>query len=81
LNKQLPAGSSRSVVESYLDSRSIPHSYIDDSEFPNDRRVELALMRGTSQSPLVRADFQVRFRFDESGRLLEYSVREVFPVP
>jgi hypothetical protein len=81
LEQALPVGSSRTTVETYLDSQSIPHSYIDDSKFPNERRVELALIRSTSQSLLVRGDIQIRFRFDESGRLADYSVQEVFTGP
>jgi hypothetical protein len=81
LERATPVGSSRSAVESYLDSQSIPHSYVDDSEFSNERRVELALIRSTRRSPLTTDDIQIRFRFDESGRLLDYSVREVFTGP
>ena len=81
LEKATPVGSSRSAVESYLDSQSIQHSYIDDSKFPNERRVERALIRGTSKSQLVRDDIEIRFQFDEFGRLLNYSVREVFTGP
>ena len=81
LEQALPVGSSRTRVETYLDSQSIPHSYIDDSKSPNERRVELALIRSTSQSLLVRGDIQIRFRFDESGRLADYSVQEVFTGP
>ena len=81
LEKATPVGSSRPAVESYLDSQSIQHSYIDDSEFPNERRVERALIRGTSKSQLVRDDIEIRFQFDEFGRLLNYSVREVFTGP
>jgi hypothetical protein len=77
LEKVTPVGSSRSAVAGYLDSQSIQHSYIEDSKFPNERRVELALIRGTSKSQLVRGDIQIRFQFDEFGRLLNYSVREV----
>ena len=76
-----PVGSSRTAVESYLDSQSIQHSYTDDSKFSNERRVELALIRSTSRSQLVRGDIQVRFQFDEFGRLLNYSVRKVFTGP
>ena len=76
-----PVGSSRSAVENYLDSQSITHSYIADSKFANERRVELALIRGTSKSELVRGDIQIRFQFDESGRLLNYSVRDLFTGP
>ena len=81
LEKATPVGSSRSAVESYLDSQSIQHSYIEDSKFPNERRVELALIQGTSKSQVVRGDIQIRFQFDEFGRLLNYSVREVFTGP
>jgi hypothetical protein len=81
LDQSLPVGSSRAAVESYLDSQSIAHSYLDDPKFPSERRVEFALIRGTSQSLLVRGDIQIRFRFDQSGRLLDYSVQELFTGP
>ena len=81
LERVTPVGSSRTAVESYFDSQSIQHSYTDDSKFSNERRVELALIRSTSRSQLVRGDIQVRFQFDEFGRLLNYSVREVFTGP
>jgi hypothetical protein len=76
LDQSLPVGSSRALVESYLDSQSIPHSYLDDFKFPSEGRVEIALIRGTSQSLFVRGDIQIRFRFDPSGRLLDYSLQE-----
>lgn len=81
LEQAIPLGSSRAAVESYLDSRSIPHSYIDASMLPNERRLELALVQRSSQSQLIRADIQIRFRFDESGRLLDYSTQEIFTGP
>ena len=81
VEKMTPVGSSRSAVESYLDSQSIQHSYIEDSKSPNERRVELALIRGTSKSQLVRGDIEIRFQFDEFSRLLNYSIREVFIGP
>jgi len=81
LERVTPVGSSRTAVESYFDSQSIQHSYTDDSKFSNERRVELALIRSTSRSQLVRGDIQVRFQFDEFGRLLNYSIREVFTGP
>ena len=81
LERVTPVGSSRTAVERCLDSQSIQHSYADDSKFSNERRVELALIRSTSRSQLVRGDIQVRFQFDEFGRLLNYSIREVFTGP
>lgn len=81
LQANTPVGTSRSAVESYLDSRSITHSYIDNPEVPNERRVELALIRDTSRSWLVRGDIDIRFRFDQSDRLLDYSAQEIFTGP
>jgi hypothetical protein len=81
LEQAIPLGSSRSAVESYLDSRSIPHSYIDASKFPNERRLELAPVQLSSQSRLIRGDIQIRIRLDESGRLLDYSTQEIFTGP
>jgi hypothetical protein len=81
LQADTPVGTSRSAVESYLDSRSITHSYVDNPEVPNERRVELALIRDTSRSWLVRGDIDIRFRFDQSDRLLDYSAHETFTAP
>jgi hypothetical protein len=81
LQTNTPVGTSRSAVESYLDSQSMSHSYIDDPKFPKERRVELALVRDTSRSWLVQGDIAIRFRFDQSDRLLDYSAREIFTGP
>jgi hypothetical protein len=81
LQTNTPVGTSRSTVESYLDSQSMSHSYIDDPKFPKERRVELAMVRDTSRSWLVRGDIVIRFRFDQSDRLLEYSAREILTGP
>lgn len=81
LQANIPVGTSRSAVESYLDSRSMPHQYFDDPKFPNERRVEFATVRDTSRSWLVRGDIQIRFRFDESDKLLDYSAHETFTAP
>ena len=81
LEQSLPIGSGRAAVEVYLDSQSIPHSYLDDPRKPSERRVELALIRGTSQSLFARGDIQIQFHFDESGRLLGYSLQELFTGP
>lgn len=81
LQANTPGGTSRSAVESYLDSRSITHSYIDDPKVPDYRRVEIALVRDSSRSWLVRGDIEIRFHFDQSDRLLDYSAHEVFTGP
>jgi len=76
-----PIGTSRAAVESYLSSQSIPHSFVDSPKYPNERRVEMALFQNTARSWMVRGDIQIRFQFDESDKLLSYSVREVFTGP
>ena len=81
LERATPLGSRRTAVERYLDSQSIPHSYVNDPNVPNERGMELALVRGTSKSQFVRGDIQIRFQFDESDRLLNYSVQEMFTGP
>ena len=81
IDGSIPVGSTRAAVESYLDSRSIPHSYVAASGQADERNVELALISDTSQSLLVRGDIQVRFHFDDSGRLTDYHVQEVFTGP
>jgi hypothetical protein len=81
LQANTPVGTSRSAVESYLDSRSITHSYIDDPKVSDYRRVEIALVRDSSRSWLVRGDIEIRFHFDQSDRLLDYSAHEVFTGP
>jgi hypothetical protein len=81
LQANTPVGASRSAVESYLDSRSITHSYIDDPKMPDYRRVEIALVRDSSRSWLVRGDIEIRFHFDQSDRLMDYSAHEVFTGP
>jgi len=73
LEQSLPLGSSGTAVDSYLDSHAILHSHIDDSSN------EFALIRGKAQ--FVRRDIQIRFHFDHSGRLLDYSLQEVFTGP
>jgi hypothetical protein len=70
IEQSLPIGSSGAEVDSYLDSHGILHSHINDS--PN----ELALIRDKSRFVIVRRDIQIRFHFDHSGRLLDYSLQE-----
>lgn len=81
IDGSIPIGSTRAAVESYLDSRSVPHSYLTASGQTDERNVELALIRGTSQSLLIRGDIQVRFHFDDADRLTDYHVKEIFTGP
>ena len=78
-------GMSLPEVESSLEQRRIEHSYfpgVDRSGTPNMTRTEAAMIRSKSTGPLgVRADIQLLFRFDESERLVEYSIQEVLTGP
>src|ERR1700731_912243 len=66
LREHLPAGSSRAEVASFLDQRGIPHSYVDESKgAPEYSRTEMAMIRGATQSWLIRGDIQILFKFDD----------------
>ena len=82
VSEHLPVGSSRAEVESFLDQRRIPHSYVDESKgAPEYSRTEMAMIRGASQSWLIRGDIQILFKFDEHGKLLKHSVSAIFTGP
>jgi hypothetical protein len=82
VREHLPVGSSRAEVASFLDQRGIPHSYVDESKgAPEYSRTEMAIIRGASESWLIRGDIQILFKFDEHGKLLKHSVREIFTGP
>ena len=82
VREHLPAGSSRAEVASFLDQRGIPHSYVDESKgAPEYSRTEMAMIRGATQSWLIRGDIQILFKFDDSGRLIRYTVQQIFTGP
>lgn len=78
LQRDLRLRISRLEVEAYLDEKAIPHSYQEESEFdPKFRRTESAIIRDSYRNFLITGDIQIYFRFDETGRLVDYSVREI----
>jgi hypothetical protein len=82
IRAHLPVGSSRTDVVSYLDQRGISHSYVDElKEAPELSRTESALIRAASRSWLVRGDIQILFKFDDQGKLIKHSVKEIFTGP
>ncbi len=82
IHDHLPIGASRAEVVAYLDKRGIQHSYIGESQqTPEYRHTEMAMVRGTSRTWMVRGDVQVLFKFDESGNLASYLVKEIFTGP
>ena len=82
VREHLHMGSSRAEVVLFLDQRGIPHSYVDESKrAPEYSRTEMAMIRGASQSWLIRGDIQILFKFDDYDKLLKHSVREIFTGP
>lgn len=80
-------------VTAFLKSKRIGSSYLDGKKFDlrlESAAVEsglpihqlggmtLALIRDTSRGPLVSGDIQLAFFYDKQGRMLKYTVREVF---
>jgi len=83
IREHLPIGSSRLDVEAFLDQRQIGHTHIGElKDSPENRHTEIALIRGVSQSLLVRGDIQILFKFDETdSKLISYKIQEVFTGP
>lgn len=82
IREHLPAGTSRTEVEAYLDLKGVPHSYTAESkEFPEYQHTEAAMIRGTSRTWLVRGDTQILFKFDSQDRLIDYKMQEIFAGP
>jgi hypothetical protein len=80
--EHLPAGSSKAEVTSFLGQRGIPHSYVDESKgAPEYSRTEMAMIRGATQSWLIRGDIQILFKFDDHGRMIKYTVQQIFTGP
>jgi hypothetical protein len=80
VQSNIRAGMTRSEVESFLTQRRIEHTYlsgIDETGNPNMTRSEVGMIRGKPNAIGFRSDVQLIFRFDESEKLKEYSVREV----
>lgn len=84
LNANLHTGMTRAEVELFLSGRGIGHTYLPeagDSENSIQNTAELAILRGKQGGSIVRTDYQIRFYFDNSGRLTSYSVVQVYTGP
>ena len=79
---QLPLGTPRAVIETFLDKRAIAHHYFEDSaNAAEDSRTEYGMIRNASAIGLIRTDLQLRFKFDSQSRLTGYSVQELYTGP
>jgi hypothetical protein len=83
LRRDIHSGMSRAEIEAYLNKNGIQHSYVE--KFDKGKSVERTeFARIPDQSTrvvLVRTDIQVRFTFDEAGRLSSYSFKETLIGP
>jgi hypothetical protein len=82
LSASIHLGMSRNEVEAYLDRKGWEHEYLEkfDAE-PRFNRTERVLLPNTSRSLLIRGDILLNFKFDESEKLSDYSVKEIFTGP
>jgi hypothetical protein len=78
LDAHIAPGSTRAQVESYLDSAQVSYMYAAGTHFGDRKDSLIALARGEEGGRLVPSssdEVQIRFRFDDSQRLLNYEVR------
>jgi hypothetical protein len=83
LHRDIRTGMSRAEIEAYLNRVGIDHSYVEKFDKGKSKaRTIIALIpdRATGLE-IVRTDIQIRFEFDEAGRLTRYDVKELFTGP
>ena len=73
IEEQLPTGSTRQAVASYLSRRGIEHSLDDSTSATAD-----AIFRNVCITAMLSCDIQVGFEFDDAGGLRLFTVSEVF---
>jgi hypothetical protein len=78
---ELPIGTPRSVVEALLDRKGFGHMYVERSDFPDETRTEVAIIRHTWSSYLITASIQMKFKFDMNDRLESFTVKEELTGP
>ena len=81
ISQTLPAGSSRSNVEKFLDERKIPHSFIARSNFPEEANTIVAFIKSNDKGVVKKAGMQLKFRFDADQRLVSSECKEIFTGP
>jgi hypothetical protein len=78
LDTDISAGSTRAQIESYLDSGHVAYMYAAGTHFQDYKSSLIALAKGASKGhllPTSNDEVQIRFRFDDSQRLINYDVR------
>jgi fructose/tagatose bisphosphate aldolase len=78
LDTEIPAGSTRAQIESYLASAHVSYMYAAGTHFQDHKNSLIALAKGTSHGHLLPTssdEVKIRFRFDESQHLINYDVR------
>jgi hypothetical protein len=78
LDSDIPARSTRTQIESYLDSAHIAYMYAAGTHFQDQKSSLIALAKGASKGhllPTTNDEVQIRFRLDDSQYLINYDVR------
>jgi hypothetical protein len=78
LDADIQAGSTRTQIESYLDSAHVGYMYAAGTHFQDGRSSLIALAKGARKGhllPTTNDEVQIRFRFDDSEHLINYDVR------
>jgi len=83
LRRDIRKGMSRAEVEAYLDRKGIENSYVEkfDKGKSLERTVIARIPDPSTGIRIVKADLQIRFTFDEAGRLSNYAVKEILTGP
>ena len=79
IRQNLPIGSTKANVDTYLDTHNIVHKYYGLDTDKNEKfyRCEVALVLDTASHWLITSSIQIVFRFDNDMRLLSYDVQEI----
>jgi hypothetical protein len=81
ITRDLPVGTSRAEVASYLHRNKINHSYYGEIAGTKYYNSEIALIPRTASSGLVTTDVQIIFTFDQNMKLVSHQVHEVYKGP
>lgn len=83
VSRDIPVGTARAQVDSYLDKKKISHSYYGDKPYKDTAyyNSEIALIPRTASSGLVTTHIQIIFKFDPSMKLASHEVHEVYKGP
>lgn len=96
IQKTVPIGSSKAQVNTFLSSKGIGHSYFDETKedfsgwsdvvlsgvaITQIGGITVATIPDTSRTFMMTSDMRIVFLFNRKGKLLKYTVKEIFTGP